>query len=98
MSLLHLPPELLRQVLVHAVTVRGLRMSLRLRLINRKATTLCTHFHDYDSFTDRLTGLFAVEVTHALHQSDVLDDHVKEKSLSSEDRQNPEHENFGNYT
>lgn len=37
MRLLDLPPELMHEVLPHAVTVRGLKRGLRLRLVNRKA-------------------------------------------------------------
>jgi hypothetical protein len=36
MSLFGLPPELLREVLVHAVTLRDLKGGLRLRLVNRE--------------------------------------------------------------
>jgi hypothetical protein len=36
MSFFGLPPELLREVLVHATTLRDLKGGLRLRLVNRE--------------------------------------------------------------
>lgn len=77
MSLLGLPAELLRQTVVHAVTVQDLRLSLRLRLVNREAATLCTQMRDHNLPTDHMTGLFAGEVTQALYESDTLNEHVK---------------------
>jgi hypothetical protein len=37
MELLDLPLEILREILVHSVAVRGIKRGLRLRLVNRKS-------------------------------------------------------------
>jgi hypothetical protein len=37
MGLLELPPEILRSIIIQAVTVRGVKRGLRLRLVNSNA-------------------------------------------------------------
>ena len=37
MEFLDLPLEIIREILIHAVAVRGIKRGLRLRLVNRKS-------------------------------------------------------------
>lgn len=76
-----LPAETRREILIHAVSVRGLRRGLRLRLVNSTPSHSAIVIAALQ-YADTSTEEFSQEVKNALYQSHILDDYRKTWSFT----------------